>query len=385
MKVVVLMNFVPPYHVPLLSLLSRRVHSLQVIVSTLMEANRDWEPNWGDLDVIAQRTLTLRSKWRHPAGFVDAQYVHVPLDTMLLLMRYRPDAIISTEMGARSMGAILYRLIHPKTQLLLWLNVSERTERGRGPLRRALRRQMVRAADGVFVDGRSGAQYLRSIGVSDARMHILPYSTDPAFAQTALSRAEDAAKRLLFVGQLAPRKGILAFLDVLCRWASAHPSRPIEMTVVGEGPQGSAVASLVPPGNLSLTLLGSMPYAALAGCYASSGILVFPTLADEWGIVVNEALASGVPVLGSKHSQAVLEMVEEGKTGWIFDPEDPEATYRAIDKVMELLPAEVARMRATCRERALLYAPAKLIEILMAGLKGTSLEEGEGLHEDGKH
>ena len=51
------------------------------------------------------------------------------------------------------------------------------------------------------------------------------------------------------------------------------------------------------------------------------GVLVFPTLADEWGLVVNEALAAGVPVLGSLYSQAVEELVRDGENGWTFRPD----------------------------------------------------------------
>ena len=70
-------------------------------------------------------------------------------------------------------------------------------------------------------------------------------------------------------------------------------------------------------------MVGEQEPDALPALFAAADAFVFPTLADEWGVVVNEALAAGLPVLGSVHSQAVEELCAEGETGWIFDPGGP--------------------------------------------------------------
>ena len=61
-----------------------------------------------------------------------------------------------------------------------------------------------------------------------------------------------------------------------------------------------------------------VPYDRDTSVYSEAGALVLPTLADQWGMVVGEALASGLPVIGSIASQAVTEIVEENVTGWTF-------------------------------------------------------------------
>src|SRR5258708_40228945 len=53
------------------------------------------------------------------------------------------------------------------------------------------------------------------------------------------------------------------------------------------------------PQNITVKFCGAVAYSELPGIYAQCGLLVFPTLADEWGMVVNEALAAGLPILGS--------------------------------------------------------------------------------------
>ena len=69
------------------------------------------------------------------------------------------------------------------------------------------------------------------------------------------------------------------------------------------------------PGNLELMILGQCDYERISECYASAGIFAFPSLADDWGMAVNEAMLAGLPVLGSTYSQAVEEMCLIDETG----------------------------------------------------------------------
>ena len=62
--------------------------------------------------------------------------------------------------------------------------------------------------------------------------------------------------------------------------------------------------------------------------------MLFPTLSDTWGLVVNEAMAMGLPVLGSVKSQAVTELIEDGVSGWWFDPTSPQDLERAVDRAL---------------------------------------------------
>jgi glycosyltransferase involved in cell wall biosynthesis len=91
-------------------------------------------------------------------------------------------------------------------------------------------------------------------------------------------------------------------------------------------------------------------YDALPGLYAGADCLVLPTLADTWGMVVNEALAAGLPVLGSNRSQAVEQLIENGRNGWVFSPEDPQQVAGALDSALNTSPEELGRMRRYARE-----------------------------------
>ncbi len=121
---------------------------------------------------------------------------------------------------------------------------------------------------------------------------------------------------------------------------------------MGDGPLRSTLEGLSIPGNLSLRFFGNVAYDQLANIYQQAGIFVFPTLADEWGLVTNEAMAAGLPVLGSLYSQSVEELVTEGETGWTFRPDRDAEMDAAIERVLTTPLDVLEQMRSAGRNAA---------------------------------
>jgi glycosyltransferase involved in cell wall biosynthesis len=117
------------------------------------------------------------------------------------------------------------------------------------------------------------------------------------------------------------------------------------LSIVGNGPELNRLQSILLPANLKLTFEGVASFRELPSHYHRADIYVFPTLADEWGVVVNEALNAGLPILGSRYSQAVEELVEEGESGWLFTPSDTQDIYAAIDRALQTDSASLDSMR----------------------------------------
>ena len=358
LRVAFLTNLIPPYHKPLFTLLSREYSPFRLFISTAMEANRPWLPEWGDLDVIVQHGLALRRNWRHPGGFEEPAVIHLPLDTYAQLWRFNPDVIVSGEMGLRTLLACVYAKLHRRCRLLIWSEVTQITEEGRGALRMILRRFLAKNADGFLALGVGGVGYIRSLGVDSSKIFRIAYSTGlSAFLQIPIERHGPCATRLLFSGQLVARKGLAPFIEVLAEWAARHPERQIEFRLLGSGPERDSLAALPLPLNVKLVFIGTVQYNQLPTVYAESGIFALPTLADTWAVAVNEALASGLPVLGSLHSQAVEEMVEDGRNGWTFRPEKRDEMRVAIDRALSCSETELNQMRVAARHSALQVTP----------------------------
>lgn len=357
-RVAFLTNMIPPYHKALYLLLSARFTHFRFFISTAMEPNRPWLPEWSGLDVVPQKGFTFRRTWRHPSGFQEPVSVHFPLDTFSQLAAFKPDVIVSVEMGFRTALALAYARFHPPCRLLLWSEVTPLTESGRGLIRHLFRRLLIPRVDAFLALGPGGVRYLQSLGAAPSQTFKITYSTSlPEFLALPIERHGSTATRLFFSGQLIERKGLVPFVETLAKWAAQNPDRNVEFSLLGHGPVLPALQALPLPPNAKLLFIGTLQYNQLPAAYADAGIFVLPTLADTWAVVVNEAMASGLPVLGSLYSQAVEEMVEEGRTGWTFHPDNAAEMYSALDRALTCSVVDLNRMRISARKRALEVTP----------------------------
>lgn len=346
MRVALLTNFIGPYRVPLFEEIAREAGELRVLVSTRMESNRDWQPDWGELDVVVQRNLMFHRLWK-TASFQEAYELHIPYDTAFQLRRYRPDVIITGELGARSLQAVAYARL-TGTPVVLWATLSDRIEQARGRLRTLFRRALVNNVNAIIVNGADGARYMHRFGIPDDRMLHVPCTTGiEELLHAPLDKPH--THDLLYVGSISERKGVELLLDGIDQWAAVNPGRNLSLTIVGDGPERARLAGRELPSHVQITWVGSVPYHDLPRYFTAGSILVFPTLGDEWGLVVNEALAAGLPVAGSIYGQAVEELIEDGVNGWTFEPRDAASVAALLDRVMNADASTLHAMRGAAR------------------------------------
>jgi glycosyltransferase involved in cell wall biosynthesis len=351
-KVTLLTNIIPPYYRPVFERLRDLHQGLKIFVSAPTEPNRNWDSQWGDLAVTVQKCWTYATHWKHEQGFSDKVWRHFPYDTLLCLKREKPDVVISIQLGFRTLQAAIYRKLFRKSRLIIWTGLSEHTEKGLPTWRIVQRKALLSVADAVLVNGTSGTRYLMSLGIPRERIFLEPYCAEILpYLDLPLVREENATRRLLYVGQLTTRKGIAPFLNVLSEWLRKHPAQKCEFWIAGDGPLRGELERFPAPPQLALRYLGSIPYEKLPELYSQGGVFVFPTLADEWGVVVNEALAAGLPVLGSLYSQALEELVQDGVNGWTFRADHPEEIYSALDRMMATRDEQLSMMRRAARVR----------------------------------
>lgn len=351
-RVVFLTHYIPLYQVRVLQTIAAAVRDFHVLLSTPIEPNRDFIPDWAGLDVAVQDTWTIRRQWKHQAGFDDPLYVHVPYDTTRRLRALKPDVVMSMELGVRSVGAAMYCRRNPKSKHVLCTYMSERTEEGRGWMRRQLRRRLVKSADAITYNGPSCLKYLKQFGVEGKPLFHLPYAADDRTVYQGPLSKDDATTRyrLLVVGQLSDRKGVLPLLRQVADYCLRRPNRQIELVFAGDGALKSQIQNYQCPSNLNVKLLGNVTPDDLAVWMLRCGALVAPTLADEWMLAVNEGLQAGLPVIGSTHSQAVTTLVKDGVNGWQYDPLEEGSLALALDSYFSESAESLASMRATARQ-----------------------------------
>jgi glycosyltransferase involved in cell wall biosynthesis len=176
----------------------------------------------------------------------------------------------------------------------------------------------------------------------------------------------------VYVGSLSERKGVSVMVEGAALWGKRHPEARLRLLIVGDGPERERVRGVTVPSNVDLEYAGAVAYEELPGWYARAGIAIFPTRGDEWGLVVNEATAAGIPVLGSEYAQAVDELIEDGVNGWRFRPDDADQVAVAIERALATPTTTLNEMRARARQTGSAITPQVSAEKILALLHTVS-------------
>jgi glycosyltransferase involved in cell wall biosynthesis len=349
LNVVVLTNYLRKLHVDVFEEVQRRVGKLTLLLSTPMEADRHWDPVWGKLDVAVQKNWTVVRKWRHSAGFAEDNFIHLPYDTISQLKRLKPDVVVSFELGVRTLLASHFAKRN-RLPLIAVGNMSEAIEQERGWGRRQLRKLLVPRVDCFTYNGPSCRRYLESLGIQEDHLAFFQYFFDrEKVFQGAKSFSENGVQRILFSGNLTKRKGIASLVQAVTQWANRHPERMLTFRVCGAGPEEKCFQGALPK-NLHLEMKGASNDEELAASYGWADICLFPSLADEWGLVPIEAFASGCPVVGSRAAQSMEVYGNEGQNGWFYSPSEERGLEKALERALAATTPELHLMSQRCRE-----------------------------------
>jgi len=333
------------YRLPFLTALQERVDRLQLFVAGLGFDLPESQLRASGLDVSLLRSVSVNRRLRHPLGFRELAQLDLPWNVCHVLSRFKPDVVISSEMGLRTVQAAAFRRRHPDCRLVLWARLSEHSEATRGAARKLLRKSLVHRADAIITNGSSGRRYLLGAGADPARVHVV-HQASALDVRPPSQRPARPLLRLLSVGRLVASKGLHLLLPAL----TAYPRESWQLTVAGDGPESAWLRAFVSRRHLPVEFTGFVPRARLADLFADHDVFVFPTLKDEWGLVAGEALRAGLPVLGSVYSDAVCEIVKDGATGWMMRPDRPQSIRVALDRAFAATPGELQRARELARD-----------------------------------
>jgi glycosyltransferase involved in cell wall biosynthesis len=149
---------------------------------------------------------------------------------------------------------------------------------------------------------------------------------------TPAPRAQTRPSELLFVGRLRYYKGLDTLLHALVDLPGVH------LTVVGTGPMQVPWKALAHELGLigRVTFAGEVDDADLPACYRHSDLFVLPANArsEAFGMVLLEAMASGLPCITTEVGTGTSWIVQDGKTGLVVPPQDPSALAVAIDRLV---------------------------------------------------
>ncbi|MEM7248657.1 MAG: glycosyltransferase family 4 protein [Acidobacteriota bacterium] len=340
MRVAFCTNFVSPYRRPLFQKLADTPDwDFRVFVNATSEFDRAWDVDCGQLGVTKLETWSIKRTVHSekPVPFEQVITLHLPLNLGSELRKYRPDVVFSHELGPRSLAAYAAsrRLKRP---FVLW-SYQSRISASQGSYRSWLRRFLLRRADAIVGMGTQARDVLRSYGAADENVfdafnapdtdRIAADLADPGFMERLLQlrqRLPTDRKIALVTGRLVPLKGIE---PLVAAWTALTPEERSGwcLAFVGDGPLKTLVEGREAEG---IHALGVAPPEDMTAWHAVADLHVFASCGDVWGLVVNEAMAVGAPVLCSVHAGCHDDLIDHGRNGLLWDPMDPQSAKTSL-------------------------------------------------------
>ncbi|HEY0844086.1 MAG TPA: glycosyltransferase family 4 protein [Noviherbaspirillum sp.] len=307
-RLAIVTNEPPPYRIPVFQRVARTPGiTLRVIFCARREPNRQWDlpPFEFDHRFLKERITTVKGR-----------YIHNNPDVIGALRDFSPDVIVNDGLNPTQLYAFGYAFLKGIPHVPL-TDGTYQSELGLSRVHKIIRR-IVYGRSAAFLSASMGGQRLfESYGARPERCFKSYLCIDnDAYLRTP--EPEEKKFDFIFCGRIVPEKGPLFALDV-ARETARRLGRKTSILFVGSGSEegrtreaAARMTDRVESHFHGFGLQGQLP-----ALYRSARIFLFPTHADVWGVVANEACAAGLPVIVSPHAGVAGELVLDGENGFV--------------------------------------------------------------------
>ncbi len=232
-----------------------------------------------------------------------------------------------------ALAAAVWARLHGKRSIVM----SETTEAdySRGWWKESLKRLLIGMLfDYGIAGGKPHVRYLTRLGFAPGRIARHYDVVDNRFYREQAERARQSPETrrasglpesyFLYVGRLASEKNVDGLLRAYARYRRSGGTW--SLVLVGDGPEHAALVRLCSELQIAETVqfAGMKPARETTTYFAFAGCFVLPSSREPWGLVVNEAMASGLPVIVSGRCGCAEDLVAGGANGYLFDPANGE-------------------------------------------------------------
>lgn len=312
---------------------------------------------WFNERVASDRSWDVdETAWRFPFRYIPAVTLgrwrfRFPFP---LLFAPRPDVLVS--LYAEPSFLIGWGIAHVRRiRKAFWVEVTFDRWVRRRFWKEALKRLLFSRVDGVLTVGQDGRRFARRYNAPDDRIFFARHSVDVVHFSAQRSALVGRRDRIrsqigvhgvtfIYVGRLWSGKGLNILLKA---YELLQKKRGIEcevsLLIVGDGVQEPELRKRVTERGLkNVVFAGFKQKQELPHYYCAADVFVFPTLGDPYGMVVDEAMASSLPVISTLEAGEIHERVDDGVNGFLVPAEDAEAL---ADKMVALVHDPAARTR----------------------------------------
>lgn len=311
LKIVVVTNEPPPYRVPIFNRIARVPGiEFQVIFCCRREPNRLWNLPPMDFDhVFLRERITT----------VNGRYIHNNPDVIGKLQKFSPNVVVTDGFNP----TYLYAFAYAYFKGILHIPMTDGTYSSEQALSRIHKsvRRFIYKRSAAFLSASHGGQTLyESYGVPSELCYRSHLCIDNEAFTPRADQIIEKQYDFIFCGRMEPGKSPLFALNVALDVARKL-QRQIRILFVGSGSQEENVqrAAAFQPDLVDAHFHGFAKQQELPALYQSARIFLFPTVADVWGVVANEACAAGLPVIVTPHAGVAGELVLDGENGYVCD------------------------------------------------------------------
>lgn len=307
-----------PYHKARFRALGPALNGLLAVELCARDETYSWERQ-GDAPEFERVTLFEAEKEMGNIPRLEEQLSNA-------LDRFAPDCVAVP--GWSEPAALLaLRWARKRGVATILMSDSQEHDQRRNPLSEYAKRIVVANASAAFVAGRTHANYIAALGMESERISLgYDVVDNEHFARGADAAREDGetrlrlglpARYLLCVARFVAKKNLLTLAEAYRRYREAVDEPP-GLVIVGDGPMREALTSLDIPG---LEVRPFASYEDLPAIYGLAEAVVLPSVVEQWGLVINEAMAAGCAVLASNRAGATAELIDDGRNGLVVAPD----------------------------------------------------------------
>ncbi len=310
-------------------------------------------------------------------------YTHAPLFRRITalakdLYRNPCDLVVMPGYNRSEYWAMLLMCILLRRKRVVFCDSTQLDRDDRTWLKETAKRLFFSWCNGVFCYGIRSKEYLMGYGVPASKIvyrcqaAALPKNYDASTVARAYREnwhADGKASRFLYVGRLSEEKGLYDLLSAFKMLLESEPDARLDL--IGAGPLTEQLTARVVQMRLEhrVSFLGVKPMEEISAQLMSSTALVLPSHSEPWGLVINESLSYGCPVVVSSACGCVPDLVVEGVTGYSFDVGDVNALLSALHAVGKMS-AERPKVARQCLELIAHFTPERAAAQILDGCVG---------------
>ena len=247
-------------------------------------------------------------------------------------------------------------------------NESTATDHSRNKVKELVKSLIIKQFDGFFNFGTLSKNYLLSLGGKPEQMLVNRNCVDnvtlkKVYDNSIVDRKEVqqklglASKNFIFVGRLIEFKNLFRFLEAF-HLAQQKSNLDWGVIILGDGELKTDLQHLIAEKNISkVSFQQGVSWQQVPEYLALSDVLVLPSYSEPWGLVVNEAMACGLPVLVSEKCGCAIDLVKNGENGFTFESENLDDFTGKLLQFMRMSEADFKKMAVISEKIIREYSP----------------------------